>query len=122
VRRTLCASLLVPALAAAALLLPSGPAAAWPGPDGAYDWPGMKKCGSFPARYRIYVYANKRLGCRKARKVMKAWWLGKPGTVVEHDGPTGGYVTLKRFPGWRCDSGAGGGGCRKGRRVAGYQN
>jgi hypothetical protein len=118
VKRTLCASL----LAAAAFLLLAGPAAAWPGPDGAYDWPGMKKCGSFPAEYRIYVYANKRVGCGKARKVMKAWWLGKPGTVVEHDGPTGGYVTLKRFPGWRCDSGAGGGGCRKGRRVAAYQN
>jgi hypothetical protein len=112
-RRTLGA--MICALAIAAL---AGPAGAWPGPDGAYDWPGMKKCGSFAASYRIYVYANKRTGCRKARKVMKAWWLGKPGTVVEHDD----YVTLERFPGWRCDSGAGGGGCRKGRRFAGYQN
>jgi hypothetical protein len=49
---------------------------------------------------------------------MKAWWLGKPGTVVEHDD----HVTLDRFPGWRCVSGSGGGSCRKGRRVAGYQN
>jgi hypothetical protein len=120
-RRTSRATIWVLALAASAAAF-AGPAAAWPGPDGAYDWPGMKKCGSFPASYRIYVYANKHVGCRKARKVMKAWWLGKPGTVVEHDGPTGGYVTLKRFPGWRCDSGAGGGACRKGRRVAGYQN
>lgn len=110
---TLCAL----ALGASALAV-AGTAGAWPGPDGAYDWPGMKKCGSFPAGYWIYVYANKRLGCRKARKVMKAWWLGKPGTVVEHDD----HVTLDRFPGWRCVSGSGGGSCRKGRRVAGYQN
>jgi hypothetical protein len=97
----------------------AGPAAAWPGPDGELDWPGMpKKCGSFPAEYRIYVYANKRAGCRKARKVMKAWWLGKPGTVVDH----GSHITLERFPRWRCDSGAGGGACRKGKRAAGYQN
>ena len=112
-RATACAL----ALAACAAITP-GPAAAWPGPDGAYDWPGMKKCGSFPAEYRIYVYANKRVGCGKARKVMKAWWLGKPGAVVDH----GDHVTLKRYPGWRCDSGAGGGGCRKAKLFAGYQN
>ena len=69
-RATACAL----AFAACAAITP-GPAAAWPGPDGAYDWPGMKKCGSVPAEYRIYVYANKRVGCGKARKVMKAWWL-----------------------------------------------
>lgn len=117
VRATICAL----ALAAAATVF-TGPATAWPGPNGDYDWPGMKKCGSFRAEYRIYVYANKRAGCRTARKVMKAWWLGKPGTVVYHDNSTGGYATLKKLPGWRCDSGAGGGGCRNGKRFAGYQN
>ena len=120
-KSTLRATALVLALAASAAAV-AGPAVAWPGPDGDYDWPGMKKCGSFPAEYRIYVYANKRTRCLKARKVMKAWWLGKPSSVVQHDGPTGGYVTLKRFPGWRCNSGAGGGGCRKGARMAAYQN
>jgi hypothetical protein len=107
-------------------LLAGGSAAradAWPGPDGAYDWPGMKKCGSFAAEYRIYVYAGKRVRCHKARRIMKAWWLAGPGDVIQHDGgTTGGYVTLKGFPGWRCDSGAGGGGCSKGKRFAGYQN
>ena len=53
----------IPALVALLCVLAAGvPAAAaadWPGPDGAYDWPGMKKCGSFPSSYRIYVYAGK---------------------------------------------------------------
>lgn len=99
-------------LLALALALPSaaGAAAPGPGPDGEYDWPGMKKCGSFPTEsYRIYVYANKRTRCRQARHVMKAFW--------EVDS-----YSLERFPRWRCDSGSGGGGCRKGRRFAGYQN
>jgi hypothetical protein len=113
-------------LLAFAAALPATAAATGPGPgpDGEYDWPGMKKCGSFPTEaYRIYVYANKRTRCRKARHVMKAYWLGDRGTdVIEHgDGPQQ-YYTLREFPGWRCDSGAGGGGCRKGKRFAGYQN
>jgi hypothetical protein len=113
-------------LLALALALPTaaGAAAPGPGPDGDYDWPGMKKCGSFPTEsYRIYVYANKRTRCRQARHVMKAYWLGDEGTdVIAHgDGPQQ-YYTLRAFPGWRCDSGSGGGGCRKGRRFAGYQN
>lgn len=81
----------------------SSPAVATPN----YDWPGMKKCGSFSAQYRIYVYANKRLTCKRARRVIKALWLPEPGSAV---------------PGWRCYSGAGGGTCRRGKAVAGYQN
>ena len=34
----------------------------------------------------------------------------------------GHYATLKRFPGWKCYSGAGGGSCRKGKKVSGYRN
>lgn len=113
-------------LLALALAVPAGAGAAapGPGPDGDYDWPGMKKCGSFPTEaYRIYVYANKRVRCRAARRIQKAYWLGDAGSdVIEHgDGPST-YYTLRDHPGWRCTSGSGGGGCRKGRRFAGYQN
>jgi hypothetical protein len=113
-------------LLALALVVPAatGANAPGPGPDGEYDWPGMKKCGSFRADgFRIYVYANKHVRCRTARQVQKAYWRGEPGTdVIAHgDGPEQ-YSTLRAFPGWRCDSGSGGGGCRKGRRFAGYQN
>jgi hypothetical protein len=111
--------LLVAVMLAAPLSLSVGPATATPN----YDWPGMKKCGTFRAEYRIWVYA-KHLPCRKARRIMKTWWLGKPGTVVNHNGGSGyaGWVTLKKYPGWRCTSGSGGGGCKRGRKLAGYQN
>jgi hypothetical protein len=98
----------------------SGVALGTPG----YDWPGMSKCGSFKASYRIYVYANDHLRCAKARRIMKEYWLGPESRKVIVNGGTGasGYVKLKRYKGWRCFSGAGGGTCRHGRAVAGYQN
>ncbi len=103
--------------------VPAAAAADWPGPDGAYDWPGMKKCGSFPSTYRIYVYAGKGTRCGKARRVMKELWSGDTDRVRQHDSETHGhYATLTRYPGWRCSSGAGGGSCRKGKQVSGYQN
>ena len=94
------------------------------GPNGSYDWPGMKKCGSFAAGYRIYVYANDQVSCAQATLIMKAWWLGAPGTVVRHNGGSGasGWVTLTRYPGWECGSGSGGGGCKRGDASIGYQN
>ena len=88
-----------------------------------YDWPGMKKCGTFQAEYRIWVYA-KRMSCRKARRIQKEYWLGPDSRKVIHNGGSGanGYVTLKRYPGWRCGSGAGGGSCTRMNRSASYQN
>ncbi len=118
--------LLIP-LSFVVVALGSAPALAGPtaaaGPNGAYDWPGMKKCGSFKDEFRIYVYASRRprLSCRTATRVQKAFWGPERGRVVHGSGPSE-YVTLKKYPGWRCGSGAGGGACRKGRRVAGYQN
>ena len=110
--------------AALAVGLGAGGGVATAGPDGAYDWPGMKKCGSFKAKgYRIYVYANKRLSCKRARRVMRARW-GPSSGIVTHNGGTGasGWITLKKYPGWKCYSGAGGGTCRKRKAVAGYQS
>lgn len=98
----------------------AGSATATPG----YNWPGMKKCGSFQSGYRIYVYANRYLTCTRAKRVIKAWWLGPRRTVISHNGGSGanGYYTLTRYPGWRCISGSGGGSCRRGKTIAGYQN
>jgi hypothetical protein len=107
-------------LALAVVASPTIPAGATPG----YNWPGMKKCGSFKAKkYRIYVYRNKHLKCKKAKRIMRAYWGPRKGTVT-HNGGTGayGWVTLKKYPGWKCYSGAGGGTCRKHKQVAGYQN
>ena len=88
-----------------------------------YDWPGMKKCGTFEAGYRIWVYA-KHMRCRNARRVQREYWLAPADRRVVHNGGSGafGWVTLKRYPGWRCSSGAGGGSCRHGEKIAGYQN
>lgn len=82
--------------------------------------PRYRRCGSFQAKYLIHVLAH-RVSCKKARRIQKEYWLA-PKSELELVGPDeyNGYVRLKRFPGWRCTSGAMGGGCRKGRREAGY--
>lgn len=83
-------------------------------------WPGYRKCGSFQARYRIHVYAR-HVSCQKAMRVEREYWLA-PESEKELVGPDSynGYVRLKRFPGWKCTSGAMAGGCRKGRKEASY--
>jgi hypothetical protein len=89
-----------------------------------YDWPGMKKCGTFHSSpYTIWVYA-KHITCRTARRIQKEYWLAPDDRRVIHNGGTGasGWVTLKRFPHWRCSSGAGAGQCTRGHKAAGYQN
>jgi hypothetical protein len=88
-----------------------------------YDWPGMKKCGTFQAEYKIWVYA-KHIPCSTARRIQKEYWLAPKSRKVIHNGGTGaaGWITLERFPGWKCASGAGGGACQRGGKVAGYQN
>jgi len=105
--------------AAIALLTAAAPAAATPN----YDWPGMKKCGTFQASIKIYVYA-KNIKCKTARRIQIEFWRGPKSRRVVHNGGTGadGWVALKRYPGWRCTSGSGGGGCSRGKKTAGYQN
>jgi hypothetical protein len=39
------------------------------------------------------------------------------------DGTVAGtYYTNRKFKGWRCFEGSGGGSCSRGKRTAGYQN
>ena len=107
-------------------LLPTGASA-----DRWYDWPGMKKCDAFKAKksrggYTIKVYASKHtssskaITCGRAESIQREYWNGDRSDRHYH--PNGDYTTLKRFPGWRCGSGAGGGVCSSGKRMAGYQN
>jgi len=85
--------------------------------------PGYKYCGSFEADYSIHVYAT-HMPCRKAVRIQKEYWLGpsRRKTVVNGGIGAAGYVLLKRFPGWRCGSGSGGGQCTKGNKAAAYQD
>jgi hypothetical protein len=90
--------------------------------DGPYG-PEFRYCGSFKAAYRIHVYATQ-MRCRKARRIQKEYWLAPRHRKIYVNGGVGatGYVLLKRFPGWRCSSGSGGGNCAKGDKIAAYQN
>ena len=86
--------------------------------------PGYKSCGSFRASdLRIRVYAT-HLTCRSAVRIQKEYWLGKRRDRRVFNGGTGasGYILLKKYPGWRCTSGSGGGACQKRKSVAAYQN
>jgi hypothetical protein len=91
----------------------------------------MRKCGEFKAAkshggYPIKVYASKNtktsryLGCRQAMRIQRESWTAPKSQIKYHDG--GRYWTLKRFPGWRCGSGTGGGVCSNHKKIAGYQN
>jgi hypothetical protein len=109
---------LLVAMLAVGLVAPTGGSA-----TSASDWgPGFKGCGSFHAGYRIQVFA-KRVSCAKARRIQKEYWLGPDSRKVEitpSSGPP--VVRLKRFPGWICSSGTGGGSCTKGDKVAAYSD
>lgn len=89
----------------------------------AYWGPGYRSCGSFKAGYRINVSAKK-LRCRVAMRIQREYWRGPRSRKVIVNGGTGasGYVLLKRFPGWKCTSGAGAGACAKGAKRAAYDN
>ena len=117
--RTLTRSAVAAAAVALLLLMPSGAAAQQP--DG---FPSYKKCGAFKAGgLRIWVSAD-RIGCGKARRIQREYWLGRRKDKIIVNGGSGyaGYIKLKKYKGWRCTSGAGAGRCAKGKAVAAYEN
>jgi hypothetical protein len=77
--------------------------------------PDFRHCG--PVRggdsFAIHVSAKK-LACPRAKRVVREFYFGTE-RRKRHHGPENynGWWTLKRFPGWRCTEGTGGGGCRK---------
>lgn len=89
------------------------------------------KCGSFVSehtwedgsttRLRVAVYNSDHLACRVAFKVIRAFF-GPEDTITSHGGPSQvqTYYTIEGFPGWRCYTGAGGGGCIHHGRMAAY--
>lgn len=58
--------------------------------------------------------------CREARRILRYWFAGGSGVIAHSPPGKSEWTTLRRYPGWRCDFGAGGGGCFKGQKVAGY--
>lgn len=85
--------------------------------------PTYRFCGNFKAGYTISVYAHG-ITCATARRIQREYWLGPRSRKIIVNGGSGafGYTKLKRYPGWRCGSGAGGGQCTRGSRAAAYQN
>lgn len=81
---------------------------------------GYRVCGKVPSRSSSHFVAQK-LSCRKARKIVNYWLRFGPGVTL-HPDSTGGHYTLRRYRGWTCGDGAGGGACTKGRRMAGYND
>jgi hypothetical protein len=106
---------------ACAVLVPAAGAAAKPPPR--WFGPPSEYCGSFKSGYTIHVGAHK-MSCRLALRIQKEYWNGKRRDRVEHRGESlaESWTLLKKFPGWRCAAGSGGGGCAKGAARAYYQN
>ena len=79
----------------------------------------MKRCpGSFLAddgSLRVIVHKAGPIKCVKAKRIVREFRVLKRG-ILGKDEP----YRLRRYPRWRCTEGAGGGGCRKGRRLAGW--
>src|SRR5262245_7367252 len=91
------------------------------------DWgPGFKRCGSFKSgEYTIRVHA-KGMTCTRATAMQREYWNGPGSRKVVVNGGSGadGYVKLKRYPGYKCFSGAGAGSCqnKSGSKTAAYDN
>jgi hypothetical protein len=83
-------------------------------------YPGYHSCGRVSGghHFSISIYAKK-LSCGRARRIDHEYYFG-PEDRKRHHGPENynGWWTLKRFPGWRCTEGTGGGGCRSHGREA----
>lgn len=79
----------------------------------------MKRCrGSMLAderSLRVTVYKSGSLKCARAKKIVREFRVLKRG-IRGKDEP----YRLRRYPAWSCSEGAGGGGCRNGKRVAGW--
>jgi hypothetical protein len=83
-----------------------------------------KACGSFSHTYRYRVSASGGLKCVSAMRIVKSF-IRSHSSWREHttDGTVAGtYYTNRKYKGWRCFEGSGGGSCSRGKRTAGYQN
>lgn len=86
-----------------------------------YWGPGYRICQqlNIGSAGPLYISASN-VRCRKAFRIIREWWRGPDSRQTTVEDSTGGHVLLDRYPGWVCSSGAGAGGCHKGRRHAAY--
>jgi hypothetical protein len=79
-------------------------------------------CRGVPLKKRGFAaMANARSLCPVAVKIGRDFLTSRG--LTRHGGPSSAetWYTLKRFPGWRCGTGTGGGGCSKGQARVGWQ-
>lgn len=81
---------------------------------------GIKRCGTLADGRpgKTWVGATK-VSCYKAKRILKFWLAYGPGVRWNRRGD---YYTLRRYPGWKCGTGAGEGVCVKGRRSVRYNS
>src|SRR4051794_803683 len=77
--------------------------------------PNLRKCGTLKAKVTLHVFAR-HITCHTARRIQNEFWNGP--WSGKHTSRKTGLTTLDRFPGWRCESAAGGGACTKGAKVS----
>ena len=75
---------------------------------------GLKSCGKLD---RGTWVGARNVKCAKGKRVLRYWLNYGPGVKWHRRGDT---YTLRRFPGWKCGSGAGGGACFKARKRVEY--
>jgi hypothetical protein len=96
---------------ALALVAPAGAASA-------------KTCGTFTHGYHYEVSASGGVSCRSALRIVKSF-IRSNASWKKHsidDTTAGTYYTNRRYKGWRCAEGSGGGSCHRGKRTASYTN
>lgn len=82
-----------------------------------------RSCGRLRGSYVYRITKRGTLKCTSARRVAKAFLRGGRGVVTHTtDGTVAGtYYTLRRYPGWRCIEGSGGGSCSRRSRTVAWQ-
>lgn len=120
-RRSLAAS----ALAAVAITVPTVSASTASAHSPEASAAASKRCGSFvESSLRYTVSRSGPVRCAFALRIVKSF-VGSHSAWrrVSIDGTVAGtHYTNRRYRGWKCFEGSGGGGCTKGRRSVGYQN
>jgi hypothetical protein len=92
-----------------------------------YWGPGHASCGRHTyntnggGSVALYI-AARNTPCRTALQIERELYTA-PGNrlkIVNGGSGAAGYILLKRYPGWKCTSGAGAGSCQRGSKFAGY--
>jgi hypothetical protein len=77
---------------------------------------GYRHCGPVHGATGGTIWISaKRVSCARARRIDREFYFGPEDRKRHHGDETiqGSWWTLKRYPGWRCGEGTGGGSCHK---------